>query len=206
MRTFSSLERDLFDRNLAPIAGIDEAGRGPLAGPVVAAAVILPAGCTIEGVNDSKTLRTSERNRLAHAIRAAAVSVGVGVADHVEIDALNILHATILAMHRAIEALATKPAFLLVDGNRFSHPSLPFRTVVGGDAACFSIAAASIIAKVTRDGILENLDREYPAYGFARHKGYGTRAHIEALREHGPSPVHRRSFIVKQLVHTPHVS
>jgi ribonuclease HII len=199
MRAFSLLEQEFFNNGLHSIAGIDEAGRGPLAGPVIAAAVILPGDCLIEGVNDSKKLRPAERKRLAAVIRDMALAVGIGTADHLEIDEINILQASILAMHRAIDALGMRPGMLLVDGNRFWHPTLPFHTVVAGDATCFSIAAASILAKVARDAILDDLDRAYPAYGFARHKGYPTRAHIEALRQHGPSPVHRRSFVVKRL-------
>ena len=199
MRSFSHLELRLFEEGISSFAGVDEAGRGPLAGPVVAAAVILPRSCILPGIDDSKKLTPPRRQLLARAVGEAAVAIGIGIADHEEIDRVNILEATILAMHRAIDNLGIPPRMLLVDGNRFAHPTVPFRTLVGGDARCFSIAAASIVAKVTRDGIMEELDRAHPEYGFARHKGYPTEAHIDALRRHGPSPVHRRSFVVKRL-------
>ena len=199
MWTYSLYERELFDGGLERIAGVDEAGRGPLAGPVVAAAVVLPPGCVIPGMNDSKKLGSKARMKMASSIRDTALAVGIGIADHIEIDAVNILRASIIAMHRALDALPAPPELALVDGNQFHHAAIPFRTIVAGDACCFSIAAASIIAKVTRDGILDRLDETYPAYGFSRHKGYATAEHIEALRRHGPSPVHRRSFVVKQL-------
>jgi ribonuclease HII len=200
MRTFSEHERQLFRDGRRLIAGVDEAGRGPLAGPVVAAAVIFPQDLLLEGIGDSKALSAPRRELLAGRIREAALGVGIGMADHDEIDALNILAASILAMHRAVAALPAQPDFLLVDGNRFHHPSIPFATVVRGDATRFSIAAASIIAKVHRDALMEELDRHYPGYGFARNKGYPTALHIEALRSLGRSPVHRRTFVVKRLV------
>lgn len=199
MNTFSAHETELFVSGIRLIAGVDEAGRGPLAGPVVAAAVIFPPWCIIEGIDDSKALNESRRAELDRRIRADALSVGVGIATPGEIDEINILQASILAMHRAVESLAPQPDFLLVDGNRFHHPRLRFRTVVKGDARCFSIAAASIVAKVHRDALMQSLDREYPEYGFSRHKGYPTRAHVAALLEHGYSPEHRRSFSVKAL-------
>lgn len=199
MQSFSNLELRLFEEGIRSFAGVDEAGRGPLAGPVVAAAVVLPRSCILHGIDDSKKLGPSRRQFLAHAIGEAAVAVGIGIASHEEIDRDNILEASIRAMHRAIDDLGDPPRMLLVDGNRFSHPSVPFQTLVGGDARCFCIAAASIIAKVTRDGLMMELEREYPGYGFARHKGYPTAAHIDALRRLGPSPVHRRSFMVKRL-------
>jgi ribonuclease HII len=199
MHGFGHIECELIASGLARIAGMDEAGRGPLAGPVVAAAVMFVPGTIVEGVADSKALTPAQREAAAVRIRAAAQSFGIGLASPEEIDTLNILQATLLAMRRAVAEMDPPPEFLLVDGNRFAHGHLPFRTVVKGDALCFSIAAASILAKVERDGIMSRLDADYPAYGFARHKGYPTAAHVAALREHGPCPEHRRSFTVKSL-------
>ncbi len=181
------------------VAGIDEAGRGPLAGPVVAAAVILGGAAKINGIADSKTLAPRERSRLARAIRAAALSYGIGWADPAEIDALDILRATHLAMRRAVLALALPPERLLIDGD--SLPALgglgramSARAVVGGDATVVAISAASILAKTARDEYMERADALYPQYEFARHKGYATALHRRLLRIHGPSPLHRRSF------------
>ena len=202
MNGFSALEFDLLADGWQSIAGLDEAGRGPLAGPVVAAAVVFSPNCRLDGVDDSKALMERAREELADRLRACALSWAIGMCTPEEIDEKNILQASILAMHRAADNLASVPGFLLVDGNRFHHPFLPFQTVVRGDAKCFSIAAASILAKVERDRIMRELDVTYPEYGFARHKGYPTRAHVEALRLHGPTPVHRRSFTVKALVTT----
>ena len=199
MNTFSDIEAELFSRGMRMLAGVDEAGRGPLAGPVVAAAVIFAPGTRLDGIADSKVLAHGRRTMLRDAILAQAIGTGIGIADHGEIDELNILQASILAMHRAIEALPISPEFLLVDGNRFHHPSLPYRTVVRGDARCFSIAAASILAKEHRDALMLLLDAQYPSYGFAKHKGYPTPEHIAALRAHGPSSVHRLSFRVREL-------
>jgi ribonuclease HII len=199
MDTFSRRETQLFAAGVRHLAGVDEAGRGPLAGPVVAAAVVFPRDLSLAGIMDSKVLPALRRERLDTAIRAAAVAVGIGEADHSEIDERNILAASILAMQRAIAALEPQPDFLLVDGNRFNHPALPFETVVRGDASCFSIAAASIVAKVHRDGIMRNLDALYPGYGFARNKGYPTRDHVEAIRQLGRCAVHRMTFRVKGL-------
>ena len=176
------------------LAGVDEAGRGPLAGPVVAAAVILGALHPIDGLADSKTLSASRRETLADQIRTHAVAWALGMASVEEIDRLNILQATLLAMQRAVQGLSVTPDLVLVDGNRAPRLSCPVRTVVRGDALIKSIAAASILAKVARDAILQNLDGEYPGYGFAVHKGYPTAAHQRALEDLGPSPVHRRSF------------
>ncbi|MDH7516035.1 MAG: ribonuclease HII [Bacteroidota bacterium] len=200
MNTFSSFELSFFHEGIRYLAGIDEAGRGPLAGPVVAAAVVIPEGIVIEHVEDSKRLSPAKRARLAREIADHALCVGVGTAGAEEIDALNILRASILAMHRAIDALPIRPDILLVDGNRFDHPTIAFRTVIHGDAQCFSIAAASIVAKVHRDTLMDELDDIYPQYGFRRHRGYPTAAHIEALRLYGPSPVHRKSFTVRALL------
>lgn len=175
-------------------AGVDEAGRGPLAGPVVAAAVVLSASYPIEGLADSKTLSALQRETLAVQIRAHSTAWALGMASVEEIDRLNILQATLLAMQRAVHGLAMTPDLVLVDGNRAPRLSCPVRTVVRGDALIKSISAASILAKVARDAILQDLDGEYPGYGFAVHKGYPTAAHRRALESLGPSPVHRRSF------------
>lgn len=183
------------------IAGVDEAGRGPLAGPVVSAAVILPADFSVEGVNDSKKLTAAKRDRLFDRIRAEVVSVAVGIADHEEIDRLNILQASLLSMKRAVKALETPPDYLLIDGIfTLSYPTAQ-EAVKKGDSLSMSIAAASIIAKVTRDRIMDNYDREFPQYGFKKHKGYPTQKHREAIQQHGPSPIHRKSFSgVKEFV------
>lgn len=178
-----------------PVAGIDEAGRGPLAGPVVAAAVILPGADAVPGLDDSKKISAGKRDALYEVItNHAGVIWAVGIADREEIDRLNILRATHLAMARAADGLATAPALCLIDGLPVPGFPRPSHAVVKGDSLSLSIAAASIVAKVTRDRIMARLDGEYPAYGFARHQGYGTRAHLDALRAHGPCPEHRRSF------------
>lgn len=190
-----SRERALRARGIFLVAGVDEAGRGPLAGPVVAAAVILPDDCTLEGLDDSKKLTARKREHF-HAILTARADIhwGIGQAEVAEIDKLNILRATHLAMARALEALPRKPGHALVDGLPVRGLPVPHTALVAGDTLSLSIAAASIMAKVTRDRLMTALDAEYPQYGFARHKGYGVREHLEALRSHGPSPVHRRSF------------
>ncbi|MDG2534444.1 ribonuclease HII [Sphingomonas sp. HITSZ_GF] len=176
-----------------PVAGVDEAGRGPLAGPVVAAAVILDPRCVPEGIDDSKALTASKRERLCAEILACA-QVGIGVASVEEIDTLNIFWATMLAMTRAVEALVHAPAFVLVDGNRCPNWGHQSHAVVGGDALCLSIAAASIVAKHRRDAMMIELDALHPGYGWASNKGYGARVHQEALRTLGPTPHHRKSF------------
>jgi ribonuclease HII len=181
------------------VAGVDEAGRGPLAGPVVAAAVILSPERPIEGLADSKKLSASRRDQLAELIRRRSVAWAVGWADSVEIDDVNILHATMLAMHRAIGLLPTVPDGVQVDGNRlpdlvFGERQLEGEAIVGGDGKVPAISAASIIAKTTRDSIMAFLDRVHPEYGFGQHKGYGTRVHLECLRRHGPCAEHRSSF------------
>ncbi|MGX8698648.1 MAG: ribonuclease HII [bacterium] len=175
--------------------GVDEAGRGPLAGPVCAAAVILPQDCPLPGLNDSKKLSEKKREALYALIVEKALSYGIAFASPEEIDEVNILNATYLAMNRAIEKLSAPVSLALIDGNRAEGIHVSHLTVVGGDGKCASIAAASILAKVTRDRWMLELDKEYPQYAFAQHKGYGTRLHYERLREYGPSPVHRRSFL-----------
>jgi len=188
-------EQKLFDWDpVGLIAGVDEAGRGPLAGPVVAAAVILDRPPRIQGLADSKVISPRKRDRLYDAIRDKAICCSVGMASVEEIDQLNILQATMLAMRRAVQGLRLKPVKVLVDGNRLPTLDVLAEAVVGGDAKVRSISAASIIAKVTRDRLMEELHAQYPVYGFAGHKGYGTAEHLAALRQHGPCPEHRRSF------------
>lgn len=189
-----SLERQLRQRGCRRIAGVDEAGRGCLAGPVVAAAVILPPTCALEGVCDSKQLTAARREQLCEAILSEAVGVGIGVASAAFIDSVNILRATQLAMRQAVQALEPPADFVLVDGLPVECLGPRCRAVVGGDRLCYSIAAASIVAKVWRDRIMVRLDEVYPGYGFGRHMGYGTEEHLAALDALGPSPVHRRSF------------
>ncbi len=180
------------------ICGVDEAGRGPLAGPVCAAAVILPMDLEIEGLNDSKKLTERRREALYDIILSKAVAYGIAFASEKEIDEINILKATFLAMRRAVEQLKTKPSLVLVDGNRAPElGELPVKTIVKGDSLSANIAAASILAKVTRDRLMVELDGTYPQYGFSIHKGYGTKAHYAALMEHGLCPIHRRSFLKK---------
>ena len=188
------IERLLWMQGIGSIAGVDEAGRGPLAGPVVAASVIFPRDVLIEGVNDSKKISENQREKLYDVIRAQALAVGVGIVGHEVIDRINILQATILAMHKAIEEMKGKPDFVIVDGNSFRHETLRFQNVIGGDAKSFTIAAASIIAKVTRDRMMREFDHQYPNYGFAQHKGYGTQRHLDAIREFGLCEIHRKTF------------
>ena len=182
-------------KGYANICGVDEAGRGPLMGPVCAAAVILPRGLVIEGLNDSKKLSEKKREALFGVITESAVAYGIAFAEADEIDEINILNASMLAMERAIEALSVKADFALIDGNCKRNIKIPAETVVGGDAKVPSIAAASVLAKVSRDRLCYELDKEYPQYGFAKHKGYGTREHMEALRRYGPCPAHRKTFL-----------
>ena len=179
------------------ICGVDEAGRGPLAGPVCAAAVILPADIEIPGLNDSKKLSDKKRRELFPVICEKAVAYGIAFADHKEIDEMNILQATYLAMERAIANLSVKPDFALIDGNRAKEFGIPVETVVGGDGRSASIAAASILAKVTRDDYMLKMAEEHPGYGFEIHKGYGTKAHYAAIVEQGPCPIHRMTFLKK---------
>lgn len=180
------------------VCGVDEAGRGPLAGPVCAAAVILPRDLEIEGLNDSKKLSDKRRRALYEVITEQALAYGIAMVDEKVIDEINILQATFLAMRQAVEQLSEKPSLALVDGNREpDFGEIPVKTIVKGDSLSANIAAASILAKVTRDRFMEEQDAIYPQYGFSVHKGYGTKAHYEALREFGACPIHRRSFLKK---------
>ena len=191
------IEDSLYAEGYKMICGVDEAGRGPLAGPVCAAAVILPKGLELPGLNDSKKLTDKKRRELFPIIKEQAIAYGIGLASHEEIDEINILQATYLAMERAIAQLDGKADFALIDGNRAKDFGLPVRTVVKGDSLSASIAAASVLAKVTRDDIMLEMAEKYPEYGFEVHKGYGTKAHYEALRAHGHSEIHRLTFLKK---------
>ena len=191
------IERGLIAQGVAPICGVDEAGRGPLAGPVCAAAVILPPELEILGLNDSKKLTDKKRRALYDIIVAEAVSYGIAMASEQEIDEINILQATFNAMERAMDQLTVRPALALIDGNRERPFPVPVQTVVHGDGLSANIAAASILAKVTRDRYMEEMAGRYPQYGFEIHKGYGTKAHYAALTEYGPCPIHRRTFLRK---------
>ena len=188
-------ENHAFEAGYLSVCGVDEAGRGPLAGPVVAAAVILPRGIVIVGLNDCKKLKVKKREILYAVICKSAVSYAVGVASAEEIDSINILNAAMLAMQRAVEKLQPPADFALIDGNVSRGFYIPTRTIVGGDALSPSIAAASILAKVTRDRMCIDLDAQYPEYGFLKHKGYPTPAHKRILLERGPTPVHRKTFL-----------
>jgi ribonuclease HII len=189
------LEAALHEEGYAAVCGVDEAGRGPLCGPVVAAACILPDGLVLEGLNDSKKLTPKKRDKLFDLICENAIAYCIAEASVEEIDRLNILEADLLAMRRAIDGLGVKADFALIDGNVARDFQIPARAVVHGDAISPNIAAASILAKVTRDRQCEELDRLYPQYGIGKHKGYGTKAHMDALRQYGPSPIHRKKFI-----------
>lgn len=187
-------EQKFFEKGYIKIAGIDEAGRGPLAGPVVAAAVILDRDIIIPGINDSKKISEKKREYLHSEIIDKAISVGIGVVSETVIDDINILNATHQAMEKAIQNLHLKPDFLLIDAETLSNINIPQMPIKKGDALSISIAAASIIAKVERDKILKSYESIYPGYGFGRHKGYGTKLHIECIRKYGLLPVHRRTF------------
>ena len=191
------IENEILDSGIFPVCGVDEAGRGPLAGPVYAAAVILPRGLVIEGLNDSKKLTEKKRDALFDVITGQALSYGIAFATVDEIEEHNILGATFLAMNRAIEKLDPVPAVALIDGNRNSGITAESRCIIGGDGKCASIAAASILAKVSRDRYMYEMAVKYPQYGFDQHKGYGTKAHYAAIREFGPSQIHRMSFLKK---------
>ena len=190
-------EEKAWQNGYSAVCGVDEAGRGPLAGPVCAAAVILPAGIVIDGLNDSKKLTEKKREALFDVITENAISWSVSLVDETVIDEINILQATYRAMQQAVEGLPRPADFVYVDGNRSEGLSLPHECVVSGDARIPSIAAASIIAKVTRDRLMRDFAVRYPVYGFEKHKGYGSRAHYAALLEHGPCPIHRRTFLKK---------
>ena len=191
------IENSLYAEGYKMICGVDEAGRGPLAGPVCAAAVILPKGLDLPELNDSKKLTDKKRRELFPIIKEQAIAYGIAFASEQEIDEINILQATFLAMQRAIDQLEGKAQFALIDGNREKDFGLPVMTVVKGDSRSANIAAASVLAKVTRDMYMEELAEKYPQYGFEIHKGYGTKAHYAALTEHGASEVHRKSFLKK---------
>lgn len=190
-----TLETELFSQGYSNVCGVDEAGRGPLCGPVVAGACILPLGCEIAGLNDSKKLTEKKRELLYSEITQKAISWSVALATVEEINELNILEATLLAMRRAISNLSQNANFALIDGNVCRNFDIPAKCVIHGDSISPSIAAASILAKVTRDRICYELDGLYPEYHIARHKGYGTKLHMDALRQFGPSPIHRKQFI-----------
>lgn len=190
-------ENDARQKGYKNICGVDEAGRGPLAGPVCAAAVILPEGCIIEGVNDSKKLTEKKREALFDVIIETAISCSVAFGTVEEIERDNILAATMSTMRRAVEGLSVKADYAMIDGNRLPKLDIPAQTIVGGDAKSMSIAAASILAKVTRDRLMLEYAEKYPQYGFEKHKGYGTKLHIERILEYGESPIHRPSFLKK---------
>ena len=192
-----TLENEIYAGGVKLLCGVDEAGRGPLAGPVCAAAVILPQNCEIQGLNDSKKLTEKKREELFDVICASAVSYGIAFATVEEIEEYNILGATFMAMNRAIAMLDPVPELALIDGNRNTGIQIPSRCVIGGDGKCADIAAASVLAKVTRDRYMLQMAELYPQYGFEKHKGYGTKAHYEAIRAYGPSPIHRPSFLRK---------
>jgi len=192
-----AIEEKHFSNGMKIICGVDEAGRGPLAGPVCAAAVILPPHLEIPGLNDSKKLTDKKRRELFPIIKEKAIAYGIAFADHREIDEINILQATYLAMERAINQLTIKPDLALIDGNRAKDFGIPVETVVHGDSLSASIAAASILAKVTRDDWMDKYSEQCPEYGFSVHKGYGTKAHYAAIDAYGPSPIHRMTFLKK---------
>ena len=192
-----ALENEIYAEGFDLICGVDEAGRGPLAGPVCAAAVIMPRGIEIAGLNDSKKLTDKNREALYDVICDNALTYGIAFASVEEIESINILNAAMLAMNRAIEKLSPQPQLALIDGNRNSAINVPSRCVIKGDAKCADIAAASILAKVTRDRYMLEMAERYPEYHFEKHKGYGTKLHYEALRKYGPSEIHRPSFLRK---------
>ena len=194
-----SFEIAAMNKGFKTVCGVDEAGRGPLAGPVYAAAVILPVGLEIAGLNDSKKLTEKKREELFDIITKEAVCYSVGIADEKEIDEINILNATFLAMKRAISGLEIRPDYAIIDGNCAPNSGISEETVVKGDGKVMSVAAASIIAKVSRDRFMQKIAQEYPEYQFEKHKGYGTRLHYEMIEKYGISPIHRRSFLKKIL-------
>ena len=194
-------EMEIRAKGFTAVCGIDEAGRGPLAGPVVAAAVILPEDIQLPGVNDSKKITEKKREILFDFVKEHALAYGIGEASETEIDEINILQATFLAMRRAVEALQIPADYALVDGNRIQGLPVPAETVIGGDGKVLSIAAASILAKVTRDRYMRDMAAQYPEYGFEKHKGYGTKAHYAAIEQYGICPLHRKTFLKKGLNH-----
>lgn len=194
-----SIENEYKARGYNIICGIDEAGRGPLAGPVYAAAVILPPDCVIDGLNDSKKLTEKKREKLFDEIKEKALAYGIASADEKEIDEINILNATFLAMKRAVNSLSVKPDLALIDGNQKPHTGIEEVTVVKGDAKSMSIAAASVLAKVSRDRFMLDMAEKYPQYEFERHKGYGTKLHYEKIAQYGVCEIHRRTFLKKIL-------
>ena len=196
LTTLKEIETKLYEEGTHYICGIDEAGRGPLAGPVVVAAVIMPKDSFIEGVNDSKKVSEKKREKLYEEITSTAIAWGVGIIDQKEIDDINILQATKKALTMSLQSLAIKPNLILVDALKdIDTLGIPYQSIIKGDAKCYSIAAASIIAKVTRDRIMRQWDELYPEYGFEKNKGYGTAIHIATLKEYGPCPLHRKTFI-----------
>ena len=194
-----SIENEYREKGFNIICGVDEAGRGPLAGPVYAAAVILPSDCVIEGLNDSKKLTEKKREALFDEIKEKALAYGIASADEKEIDEINILNATFLAMKRAIASLSVRPDLALIDGNQKPHTDIEDVTVIKGDAKSMSIAAASVLAKVSRDRFMLEMAEKYPQYEFARHKGYGTKLHYEKIAQYGVCDIHRRTFLKKIL-------
>ncbi len=192
-----SIENEYREKGFDIICGVDEAGRGPLAGPVYAAAVILPSDCVIEGLNDSKKLTEKKREALFDEIKEKALAYGIASADEKEIDEINILNATFLAMKRAIDSLSVRPDLALIDGNQKPHTDIEEVTVIKGDAKSMSIAAASVLAKVSRDRFMLEMAEKYPQYEFARHKGYGTKLHYEKIAQYGVCDIHRRTFLKK---------
>ena len=190
------IEKDLYSKGFKNICGIDEAGRGPLAGPVVVAGVIMPQDSMIEGINDSKKVTEKRREKLYDVIREEAISYSIAVIDHHVIDDINILNATKQGVTEVVDGLDVKPDLIIVDAlTHINTRGIPYEPIIKGDAKCYNIAAASILAKVTRDRIMRQWDEIYPQYGFSSHKGYGTAKHIAALKEYGPCPLHRKSFI-----------
>lgn len=197
LQNLKKIEEEIYSKNenIKYICGIDEAGRGPLAGPVVVASVIMPHDSMIEGVNDSKKVSEKKREELYEKIIEEAISYGVGIMDHNEIDEYNILNATKMGLTNSLKELTVKPDLIVVDAlNKIDTLGIPYKSIIKGDALCYSISAASIIAKVTRDRIMRQWDEVYPMYGFQKHKGYGTAAHIVAIKEYGLCPIHRKSF------------